>query len=121
MKKFKIAYLISTGLLTALMSMSIGMYLFNHAAMETAFTNLGYPTYIIYPLAFLKIAGLGVIWLSKNKSLREWAYSGFFFNFVLAFFAHFMIGDGEFPGALMALTLLFVSYITGKKMNHEKS
>ncbi|WP_299672659.1 DoxX family protein [uncultured Polaribacter sp.] len=117
MKTTKIIYYVATGLLTLLMLFSVSMYLFNNAELQTAFTALGYPTYIIYPLAFAKILGLIAIWFVANKSLKEWAYAGFFFNFVLAFFAHYMIGDGEQIGALIAIVLLLTSYFSWKKMN----
>lgn len=116
MKTNKIIYYVATGLLTALMLMSSGMYIFNHEAIAKLFVGFGFPTYIIYPLAAAKILGLITIWFIDNKSLKEWAYAGFFFNFVLAFFAHFMIGDGEQMGAVMALTFLLVSYFYGKKI-----
>ncbi len=40
----------------------------------------------------------------------------FFFAFVLAFFAHYMIGDGEQMGAVVATILLLTSYFTEKKI-----
>ncbi|WP_435415976.1 DoxX family protein [Polaribacter aestuariivivens] len=120
MKTNKIIYYISTGLLTLLMLFSVSMYFFNNAEIQAAFTSFGYPTYIIYPLAIAKILGLITIWFVSNKSLKEWAYAGFFFNFVLAFFAHYMISDGEHMGALLAIVLLFVSYIFSKKVNNGK-
>ena len=107
MKKNKVIYWISTGLLTALMIMSVGMYVFNNAEISQAFEHLGYPTYIIYPLAFVKILGLIAIWTDKSKTIKEWAYAGFFFDFVLAFFAHFMVGDGEFAPAIIAILYQF--------------
>lgn len=114
MNKTKIAYWVSTGLLSALMLMSAGMYIFNHEAITGAFTTLGYPTYLIYPLAIAKILGLLAIWVDKSKALKEWAYAGFFFDFVLALAAHIAVGDGEFGGAVMALVLLAISYSTWK-------
>lgn len=115
MKTNKIIYWVSTGLLSAMMLMSAGMYVFDNATISEVFTGLGYPAYIIYPLALAKVLGLLAIWVEKSKSLKEWAYAGFFFDFVLAFFAHYMIGDGEFGGALAAMVLLFVSYFFWKK------
>lgn len=53
-----------------------------------------------------------------SKTLKEWAYAGFFFDFVLAFFAHFMVNDGEFGGALIAILLVSVSYISWKKRSN---
>ncbi len=117
MKNYKWAYWISTGLLTALMLMSAGMYFFNHAEVSKVFANLGYPTHVIYPLAIAKILGLVAIWTNQSKALKEWAYAGFFFDFVLAFMAHIAINDGEFGGAVVATILLFVSYFSWKKLS----
>ncbi|QNM86840.1 DoxX family protein [Polaribacter pectinis] len=118
MKTNKIVYYISTGLLTLLMLFSAGMYIFNHAEVAGMFANFGYPTYIIYPYAIAKLLGLTAIWFIGNKTLKEWAYAGFFFAFIFAFFAHFMIGDGEQMGAVVAMILLIVSYIFNKKINN---
>lgn len=115
MKRDKIIYLIATVLLSIMMLMSAGMYVFNHEEISGLFTSFGYPTYIIYPLAIAKLLGLFAIWNPRFKVLKEWAYAGFLFNFVMAFFAHYMIGDGEQGGALIALVLLVVSYIFNKR------
>jgi hypothetical protein len=88
------------------MLFSAGMYFFNHEEVAKLFTSFGYPTYIIYPYGILKISGIIVLWFVNNKVLKEWAYAGFFFAFVLAFFAHIMISDG----------LLLTSYFTNKKL-----
>ena len=117
MKKIKITYLVSTILFSLLMLMSAGMYLFNNEMVSGMFESFGYPTYIIYPLAFAKIAGLIIIWLPSTNRLKEWAYAGFFFDFVLAFFAHFMINDGEHMGAVIAIVLLLISYFSKHKLN----
>ena len=117
MKRDKIIFYISTGLLTALMLYSVSMYFFMHDDVAAMFTNFGYPTYIIYPYAVAKLLGLFALWVPSFKVLKEWAYAGFFFAFIFAFFAHYMIGDGEQTGALMALVFLAVSYIFNKKIN----
>lgn len=115
-KTNKAIYLIATGLLTLMMLMSVGMYFFKHAEVSEVFTKLGYPTYIIYPLAIAKLLGLGAIWTNKIRALKDWAYAGFFFDFILAFTAHFMIKDGGHMPALVALVLLLVSYWYSKKL-----
>ena len=38
---------------------------------------------------------------------------------ILAFFAHYMIGDGEQMGALLALILLMTSYIFYKRITNK--
>jgi hypothetical protein len=117
MKRDKIIYYITTGLLSALMLYSVSMYFFKHEDVSVMFTKFGYPTYIIYPYAVLKLLGLFAIWISSFKVIKEWAYSGFFFAFILAFFAHYMIGDGEQGGAMIAIVLLIISYIFQKRIN----
>ena len=116
MKRDRLIYYVSTGLLTLLMGFSVFMYLFNHEEVMGMFRDFGYPTYIIYPYAFAKILGVIGIWQNKLVSLKEWAYAGFFFAFILAFFAHYMIGDGEQMGAIVALVLLLTSYFFDKKI-----
>ena len=116
MKKNKIIYYIATGLLTLLMLFSASMNFFNHEEVKVMFEGFGYPTYIIYPLAIAKLLGLFAIWNLKFKALKEWAYAGFFFDFVLAFFAHYMISDGDQMGAIIAIILLIVSYVFSKKI-----
>lgn len=116
MKFKKIAFWLSTALLTAFMLFSVYNYFFNHETIAGFFEAMGYPTYVIYPLAIAKLLGLLAIWGNFSKWLKEWAYAGFFFNFTLAFFAHYMIGDGQQMGAAMALVFLLTSYFTGKQV-----
>ncbi len=117
MKKNKIIYYASTGLLTLLLLFSAGMYFFNHEEVKGMFASFGYPTYIIYPYGVAKILAIIALWSPNFKIVKEWAYAGLFFAFILAFFAHYMIGDGEQTGAVMAMILLIVSYIFNKKLN----
>lgn len=115
-KRNKIIYLAATGLLTALMLMSAGMYFLQYDMVSDTFTRLGFPTYIIYPLAIAKILGLVAIWTKKSQMLKEWAYAGFFFDFLLAASAHINAGDGEFLPAVVAMFLLTVSYVFERKI-----
>ncbi|MGB0930476.1 MAG: DoxX family protein [Chitinophagales bacterium] len=115
-KKDKIIYWAATGLLTALMLMSATMYFIQYDMVSETFTKLGFPTYIIYPLAIAKILGLIAIWTRKSQMLKEWAYAGFFFDFLLAASAHINVGDGESLPAIIAIFLLTVSYIFEKKI-----
>ncbi len=112
----KILYWVSTGMLTLIMFFSVYNYLFNHQAIVDFFVNMGYPTYLIYPLAIAKILGLVAVWGNFSKWLKEWAYAGFFFNTVLAFFAHYMVSDGEHMGAVIAFIVVLISYFTGKEV-----
>lgn len=115
-KRNKIIYWIATGLLTAMLLMSASMYIFNNEMVGETFITLGYPAYLVYPLAIAKLLGLLAILTKKSAVLKEWAYAGFFFDFLLATGAHLIVGDGDFPGAVMAIVLLVVSYIYDRKV-----
>ena len=109
-------YWISTILLFSSLILTGIFYFVFYDTLVIYFKNYGYPTYIIYPLAIAKIIGSIVILYRKNTFLKELAYAGFFFNFVLAFFAHLMIGEID-PFPTIFLILLITSYYTGKKIH----
>ena len=117
----KIAYYTSTGLLSIMMVLSASMYLFNHEEIVAVFNTLGFPSYIIYPLAIAKLLGLVAVWTRKSEILLEWAYAAFFFNFILAISAHLNNGDGDQMGGIIATVLLFMSYFSGKKYFSESA
>ncbi len=116
MKGIKIAYWVSTGLLTLLSLLSAIMYFTNYPEVSKTFESLGYPTYIIYPLAIAKILGLVAIWTKRSKTLKEWAYAGFFFDALLAASAHIMVSDGAQSPAIVAIVLVLVSYWSEQKV-----
>jgi len=118
MKKDKIIYYVATGLLSILLLYSAGMYFFMYDDVATLFTNFGYPTYLIYPYAVIKLLGLIALWTPSLTTIKEWAYAGYFYAFILAFFAHYMIGDGEQVAAVLAIILLVVSYIFNKRLQN---
>jgi hypothetical protein len=117
MKTNRIIYYISTGLLSLFMLGAAGMYIFNHAEVAKIVASLGYPTYIIYPLAIAKILGIIAILSNYSKTLKEWAYAGFFFDFILALSAHLNAGDGGWAASVVALILLMIAYIFYKRIS----
>lgn len=121
MKATKIIYYVAFGLFTLLMLFSTSNYFFNHSAIEEAFQSLGFPTYLIYPLAIAKLLGLVAIWTKQSVVLKEWAYAGFFFNVILAASAHINAGDGQAAGAFVALALLMTTYFLEKRVFPEKT
>jgi hypothetical protein len=116
MKIQKIIYWISTILLCLLMTASATMYFVNNQVVKEIFTQLGYPTYLVYPLAIAKLLGIIAIITKKSKLLKEWAYAGFFFDFLLAFAAHLNANDGGIYTPLIAIFLLFTSYFFDKQL-----
>lgn len=115
-KRDQIIYYVATGLLTLNMLLSAGMYFFNYEMVADMIGALGYPTYIIYPLGIAKLLGLVAIWTKKSNMLKEWAYTGFVFDFLLAISAHLNVSDGQHWGAVVALVLVTVSYIYDRKL-----
>ncbi len=115
MKALKITNYVSTGLLSVMMFMSAGRYIFDYETMSQLFETLGHPGYVVIPLAVVKLLGITAIWTNKVKFLKEFAYAGFLFNFLLAGAAHIAIGDGKAVGAGVALVLWTISYVSFKK------
>ncbi|MFS4455405.1 DoxX family protein [Maribacter sp. 2304DJ31-5] len=116
MKTQKIIFYIAMGVLTAIMLYSVQMYFRNPEAVAGYFENLNYPRYLVYPLATAKLLGLVAIWGNFSKSLKEWAFAGFFFDITLAFTAHMVAKDGGELFAVVAFFALMVSYFLDKKV-----
>lgn len=116
MKTNKTIYWIATGMLCALFIMGAMMYIFNYPRAESFFISLGFPTWIIYPLAGLKILGPLVILTRKSIFLKELTYAGFIFDATLAFAAHSIVGDGEYLFSILALTFTTISWIYDRKV-----
>lgn len=109
MKRDRIIYWAATGLLCLLLVGSAANYTFNHAAMVEGVKQLGYPPYILYPLAVAKLLAVATLLLNRSVVLREWAYAGLFFNFVLALGAHLTSGVPGAPFVVIAFGLLLTS------------
>ena len=92
------------------------MYFFNYEMAHTFFVNLGFPTWIIYPLAILKILGPLAVLTRKSLFLKELAYSGFLFDAILAVTAHLMVGDGFIYHGFLAIILTLVSWVYDRKI-----
>lgn len=116
MRKNKIIYWIATGLMSILFFAGAMMYLFNYSRAEAFFVNLGFPIWIIYPLAVLKILGVVAILTNKSKFLKEVAYGGFLFDAILALTAHIIISDGEYMPAIISIILIILSWVYDRKV-----
>lgn len=96
------------------------MYFFNTKMVEGFFESLNYPTYIVIPLAIIKVLGVVIILLRKNIWLTEWAYAGFFFDVVLATVAHYNAGHGLLGMSFFTIFLVLISYFLGKEARDKK-
>lgn len=108
-------YRIVTGLFTLLIAFSATMYFAQYDMVSETFLSLGFPTFVIYPLAIAKFLGLIAIWTKKSKVLIEWAYAGFTFDLLLAAGAHVSIADGGQFAAIIGLAMVAVSYVFYRK------
>jgi len=98
---------------------SASMYFTKTEMVKSFFDSFNYPTYIVIPLAILKILGVVMILWRKSSWLTEWAYAGFFFDLILATTAHTYAGHG-IGLSVYAIPLLLISYFLGKEVrNHE--
>ena len=107
----KITYWVTT-VLAALAALSSISYLFTTQAVE-GFNHLGYPQQLRIILGIAKpLAGITIL-VPGVVRFKEWAYAGFGFALICAFFAHYLAGDGARAfSPLIVLTLLVISYVT---------
>lgn len=121
MKKEKLIYQLSTGIVSAVILFSIISFTAFDYTMypEGAFNHLGLPPYFKVEITIAKILGLLALLLPRIPvKIREFAYAGFGITFVSASFAHYSVGDGllYIIDPLLFLGCLIVSYIYWKKV-----
>lgn len=112
----KIAYWIVTGLFCLMMLASAAFEILAFGESVKMLASLGFPLYIAYVLPVTKTLGVLAILTKFSKTLKEWAYAGFFFDFVLAALAHYFSGVPSPIFAVVALVLLMTSYFLDKKI-----
>ena len=116
MNKLKIAYWVVAILFSLMMLFSSFNFLANTADVAELFTNLGYPEFLIRPLGIAKFFGVIAIVTRLYSPLKELAFAGFFFDFILATMAHIVEADGMFIAPIFALLLLFGTYYLDKRV-----
>lgn len=114
----KIIYWAATLLMFALMILAIVNYHLQYEAMAAAFTKFGYPAYIVYPLAYLKLAALLAIATNLYRNLKDIAYGAYFINMIAATYAHLSAGDNPVH-AYVGLVVIPISYILSNKVRGE--
>ena len=118
MKKLKIAFWISTGLVSLMMLNSAYMCIAS-PMMKTSIAHLGFPGYFRTELGITKLLGVIAILIPAIPArVKEWAYAGFFFMFVSGIMAHMIMGDpaAMWSVGIMTLILLGVSYVSFRKL-----
>ena len=113
MKKNKIIYWTTTGIVAAIMLWSAFNFSFNEE-MKGAFAHLGLPGWFRIELTVAKILGvLALLIPMMPNRIKEFAYFGFALTIISASIAHLSSGDGILHGLepLVFLGILIVSYL----------
>lgn len=112
MKSTKIIYWATTTLIFLFEGLMPALTSQTEMAKE-GLSHLGYPAYFGLALVVFKVLGtLALIIPKVPKTLKEWAYAGFVFDFIFAAISHWAVDgfgmDAVFPLIIMAV--LLVSY-----------
>lgn len=109
----KIAYWSSTAIVAVMLLFALS-YLTGNEQVTSGFAKAGYPQHLRIVLGIAKPVAAIVLLLPGFALLKEWAYAGAAFAWVMAFVSHYSTGDDaqvwSLPLAL--LVLLIVSYVT---------
>jgi hypothetical protein len=113
MKRNKIIYWTSTGIISVLML--FGAYSgFTNPQFPAIYKHLGYPDYFRVQLSVAEVLGVLVLLIPKfpNK-VKEWAYAGFGITFISASIAHKCSNDPfiNVLAPLIYFSILILSYI----------
>ena len=83
--------------------------------------GLGYPAYFIQLLGIGKLLGsIAILVPGLNKTIKEWAYAGLFFDLIGAVYSGIAVSKGNVDPAMMGMLIWIVpgilSYIFWKKI-----
>ena len=107
MRNLKITYWISTSLLFLFEGVLVALTSHTEMAVE-GINHLGYPYYFGPHLAIMKIIGSIILIVPIIKGrIKEWAYAGFFFDFVWATISHGFV-DGWAHGETLSMSVAFL-------------
>ncbi len=111
MKKDKIIYWVSTGVIGAMMLFSGYSYFTNPQIVE-GFKHMGFPDFFRVELGIAKIIGALILLIPQIPTkIKEWAYAGFIITFVSASIAHINAGDPT-PNVITPLVMLVVLLVS---------
>lgn len=120
-KRDKTIYWIATGILSIMTLFAGVMYFIQTPMVSDMFAQLGYPTYLVYPLGVAKLLAVVAILSRKSELLKKLAYAGLFYVFILASLAHWQAGVGSSIAPLVLLVVLAVSYFYDQKLSMKNS
>jgi len=125
-KTTNILYWVFTIVFAGLMIFSaIPNIILDENTMEIFVKGLGYPAYFIQLLGIGKLLGsIAILIPGLNKTIREWAYAGLFFDLIGATYSGIAASKGNVDPAMLGMLIWIVpgilSYIFWKKKMKEK-
>ena len=123
MKKEKTIFWISTTIIFLMEGVMPALTSQTELAKE-GIRHLGYPEYFGNALVVFKILGVLILVIpSIPKSVKEWAYAGFGFDFIFASISHFAVDGVNFQSffPLIFLVILAISYHYYHKIERYKN
>ncbi|HET6891717.1 MAG TPA: DoxX family protein [Pyrinomonadaceae bacterium] len=109
----KIAYWITTSIVVLMMTFAGVTYLMGSPQAVEGFAHMGYPQHVRIALGAAKVLGAVILIVPGLPLVKEWAYAGFAFAWVLAAIGHYLAGDGiSSITPLVLLAIMIVSYLT---------
>jgi hypothetical protein len=107
----KVAYWGSTALVGVALLGSL-IYLTGNEQVVSGFAKAGYPQHLRIVLGLAKPAAAIVLLIPGLPLLKEWAYAGATFAWIMASLSAYVNGEQVWPVPLALLVLLGVSYFT---------
>ena len=104
----KVIYWVTTGLVAVSSMFAAFTYLTAAPEAVAGFAHVGYPQQLRVLLGIAKLGGAIALVVPGFATLKEWAYAGFTFAWIAAFFAHRLAGDG--PMAFVPLEVGSTAY-----------
>src|SRR5215471_14814621 len=116
-----VIYWISTIIFGALMVFSaVGGLQPSQPAIQLIHDQLGYPVYFIQFISFAKLVGVAAILIpGLNRSVKEWAYAGLFFDLAGAIYSGTAVA-GKFDPLMMTMLAWIVPGIVSYYLWHKK-
>lgn len=121
MKTTKITYWVSTTLIFLFQGLMPALTSQTEMAKE-GISHLGYPAYFGVALTVFKVLGSLVLIVPQvPKTLKEWAYAGFVFDFIFAAISLVAVDgfNGETFVPLFVLGVLLLSYSSYHKLQKQ--
>ena len=120
-KTINIVYWIATIIFAGLMVFSsVGGLQPSQQAIQILHDGLGYPIYFIQYISYAKLLGVIAILIpGLNKTVKEWAYAGLFFDLAGAFYSG-IAASHKFDPIILTMFIWIIPGIISYNFWHKK-